>query len=145
MKRLHESGGLPNIVFSDETIFIVEQFVNKQNDRVYLAKISADNLSLRSATRKQGPAQVMVWAAVTANGRSPLVFLPNGIKVNAQLYRERVLEPVLKPWAHKHFNGEPYTFQQDSAPSHKARDTQEWLKKQRSEPHFKRTMAIIFS
>lgn len=128
LKRLHDSGHLPNIVFSDEKNFNIEQFINKQNDRVYLAERSAENFSYRSATRQQGPAQVMVWAAVTADGRSPLVFMPSGIKVNAPLYRQTVLEAVLKPWAHNHFKERPYTFQQDSAPSHKARETQEWLK-----------------
>ena len=36
--RLHESGQLPNLVFSDEKAFQIEQFVNKQNDRVYLPR-----------------------------------------------------------------------------------------------------------
>ena len=33
LKRLHAAGEIPNIVFSDEKIFPIEQFVNKQNDR----------------------------------------------------------------------------------------------------------------
>lgn len=61
------------------------------------------------------------------SGRTPLIFLPEGVKVNAQVYRERVLEAVFLPWAHDHFADNPYTFQQDSGPSHKARVNQEWL------------------
>ena len=34
--RLIESGELPNLVFSDEKTFVVQPFVNKQNDPVYL-------------------------------------------------------------------------------------------------------------
>lgn len=41
--RLHESGSLPNIVFSDEAPFTIEQCVNKQNDRVYLTERSYEN------------------------------------------------------------------------------------------------------
>lgn len=128
LKRLHESGLLPNIVFSDEKIFTIEQFVNKQNDRVYLKERSNENMALRLATRNQKPEHVMVWAAVTADGRSPLAFVEAGIKVNASKYIDTILEPVLKPWLRKHFKERPYTFQQDSAPSHKANITQDWLK-----------------
>lgn len=45
-------------------------------------------------------AQLVVWAAVTENGRSPLVFLPLGpdkVKMNQQIYREKVLRPGLIP------------------------------------------------
>lgn len=126
--RLAESGELPNLVFSDEKPFVVQQVVNKQNDRVYLPERSAENLQLRLATRTQKPAMVMVWAAVTADGRSPLVFIDRGVKINAENYRENILEGALKPWARKHFGRRPWTFQQDSAPSHSARVNQEWLK-----------------
>ena len=34
--RLAENGELPNLVFADEKPFIIQQFVNKQNDRVCL-------------------------------------------------------------------------------------------------------------
>ena len=60
----------------------------------------------------------MVWAALTADGRSPLVLIDRGIIINAEYYRENILESVLKPWARKHFGRRPWTFQQDSAPSH---------------------------
>uniref|UniRef100_A0A182S0A9 DDE-1 domain-containing protein n=1 Tax=Anopheles funestus TaxID=62324 RepID=A0A182S0A9_ANOFN len=82
--RLAKRGELPNLVFSDEKPFVIQQFVNK----------SAENLHLRLATRTQKPVVVMVWAAITADGRSPLVFIDSG----------------------------------DSAASHSARATQEWLR-----------------
>ena len=132
--RLAESGSLPNLVFSDEAPFPIEQYVNPQNDRIYLPERSAENLDLRLVEETQAPAMVMVWAAITADGRSPLVFIDRGVKKNAQYYRESVLEGVLKPWVAKHFGRRPWTFQQDSAPSHKARVNQEWLKN--NVPHF---------
>lgn len=132
--RLADSGQLPNIVFSDEKNFLIEQFVNKQNDRVYLTKRSYENLDIRMATRSQAPPFVMVWAAVTADGRSPLMFLDRGIKMNANVYRTSILEGALRPWATRHFGGREWTFQQDSAPSHKARVNQDWLRE--NVPHF---------
>lgn len=121
-------GEFPNLIFSDEKIFTIEQSVNKQNDRVYLTNRSSENAGLLQASRRQAPASVMVWGAISASGRSPLVFLPRGTKVNAHVYREKVLEAALLPWVDSHFHGQQFCFQQDSAPSHKARDTQNWLK-----------------
>lgn len=137
LKGLHAANELPNIILSDVKIFIVQQHLNKQNDRVYLTERSYENLSNRLVTRKQAPASVMVWAAVSADFRSPMLFIDKGVKINAAVYREKVLEGVLKPWADRQYNKTSYTFQQDSAPSHKARATQEWLKKQRSSLHFR--------
>ena len=54
--RLAENGELPNLGFSDEKPFVIQQFVNKQNDRVYLPRRSVENLHLRLATRTQAPA-----------------------------------------------------------------------------------------
>lgn len=121
-------GDFPNIVFSDEKNFPLEQYLNKQNDRVWLKERSSENLDQRTVGRNQHPPQVMVWAAVTANGRSPITFIEPGVKVNATYYREKVLKAALMPWARKHFGLRPWTFQQDSAPAHKARVNQEWLK-----------------
>ena len=71
---------------------------------------------------------MMVWTAMTADVRSSLVFINRGFKINAQYYRKNILEGALKPLARKHFGHRPCTFQQDSAPSHSVRTTQEWLK-----------------
>ena len=38
-----------------------------------------------------------------------------------------ILNDALLPWARKHFGRNPWTFQQDSAPSHKVRETQRFL------------------
>lgn len=70
----------------------------------------------------------MVWAAVTADGLSSIIFDEAGVKVNAQYYRESIQEAALKPWAEKHFDRRTRTFQQDSTPSHKGRVNEEWLK-----------------
>ncbi|KAI6653143.1 hypothetical protein LOD99_3979 [Oopsacas minuta] len=70
----------------------------------------------------------MVWGAITSDGRTPLVFIDKGVKINKEVYVESILENTLKPWAGEHFNGAHWVFQQDSAPSHKAKMTSESLK-----------------
>lgn len=130
--RLLDGGELPNLVFSDEKTFCIEQYVNKQNDRVWLKGRSSDHSDKLRITRRQGAAQIMVWAAVTENGRSPLLFLPMGkdaVKINQRIYRQKVLKEALLPWAQEQFGEDPWTFQQDSAPSHRANGTQNWLEK----------------
>lgn len=56
LKRLHAAGEIPNIVFSDEKIFTIKQYVNKQNDRVWLSEKSYENLNTRLATKRHSPA-----------------------------------------------------------------------------------------
>jgi inhibitor of nuclear factor kappa-B kinase subunit alpha len=124
LKLRHARGELANLVFSDEKLFTIQQCVNKQNDRVWATGKSSINAENFRATHTQGAASVMVWAAITATGRTLLVFVPKGVKINAQEYQERILEGCLKPWADAHFEGRPWVFQQDSAPAHKARTTQ---------------------
>ena len=119
-----ETGKLPNLVFSDEKKFDVQHHVNPQNDRIW----SRDGeVGLQRVTRAQGAASVMVWAAVTESGRSPLVFVEQGVKLNQENYRNDILVGSLLPWAKDHFKKRPWTFEQDSAPSHGAKKTQDWL------------------
>lgn len=120
-------GRLENIVFTDEKLFTVEQFVNKQNDRVWLPARSRTHADVLTATRRQKSASVMVWAGITRDGRTPLVFVPEGVKINQNTYRELVLQNVVEPWARHHFGSRGWVFQQDSAPAHKAKKTQLWI------------------
>ena len=43
------------------------------------------------------------------------------------MYQEDMLEGVVKPRNISLFNGQDWVFQQDSAPAHKAKMTEEWL------------------
>ncbi|XP_053959422.1 uncharacterized protein LOC128863991 [Anastrepha ludens] len=68
---------------------------------------------LRFAESGKFPPQVMVWATVTTDGRSAIVFIKPGVKENVKYYRESFLSVALKLWDDKHFVGRPWTFQQD--------------------------------
>ena len=67
----------------------------------------------------------MVWAAVSETWKSPLIFVPQGVKVTADLYISDVLKPMTEA-ANAHFRHWKWTFQQDGAPAHTANVTQEW-------------------
>ena len=70
----------------------------------------------------------MVWAGICASGKTPLIFVEAGVKINQEVYRRDILEAVVLPWAQQHFGDQEWTFQQDSAPAHRAKATQDWCK-----------------
>ena len=127
LRKRFTGGTHQRIVFSDEKIFTVEMAYNRQNSRILARDQKSISSSIRTIKRTQKPASVMVWGAITSDGRTPLVFIDQGVKINKEVYVESILENALKPWAGKHFNCAHWVFQQDSAPSHKAKMTSEWL------------------
>ncbi|KAF2357103.1 hypothetical protein FHG87_012141 [Trinorchestia longiramus] len=71
----------------------------------------------------------MVWAAVTATGRSPLVFVPCGVKLNSERHISLILKLKVLPWATEHFRDSPWSPQHDSAPSHVSNVIQTWIQR----------------
>ena len=116
-------GMLPNLVFTDKK-FDIQQAVNQKNDRVWASSSTTEG---RIVTRRQNPQSVMVWAAVSATGRSPLLFVPTRVKLNSERYVSDILEGCLLPWAEQHFKDKPWTLQQYLAPSHGSKFTQLWI------------------
>ena len=74
----------------------------------------------------QHPQSVMVWGRICATGKTPLIFVDESVKINAEVYRREILESVVLPWSLQHFDGD-WLFQQDSAPAHRARTTVQWI------------------
>jgi hypothetical protein len=134
--RKYPSHAVDFIFFTDEKMFTVAPPVNLQNDRVYAPVLSkkrdvAANRLLR--TRSTFSKSVMVSVAVSKLGCSELIFVEPGTEVNGQYYREFLLSDQLLP-AIRRIAGDVYTFQQDSAPAHRARETIALL--QRETPDF---------
>ena len=67
----------------------------------------------------------MVSVGVSALGRTAIHFVESGVKVNGQYYRDVLLMQGLLPDIRTF--SEYYTFQQDGAPAHRARETVELL------------------
>lgn len=109
--------------FSDEKNFVQDQKVNRKNDR-WLCKTPDD---VPTIMHTKFPASVMVLGVVSSEGDvMPPHFFSAGARVNAVGYTE-VLRTVVKPWIATVAGTRPYVFQQDSAPCHTARTTQEWM------------------
>jgi len=113
----------------DEKIFTVAAPSNSQNDCLYAAvalhkkDVAADRL-LR--TRPTFSKSVMVSVGVSALGRTNLYFVDPSVKVNGQYYRDILLRRDLLPDIKQY--SDYFTFQQDGAPTHLARETVELLK-----------------
>ena len=74
----------------------------------------------------------MVWAGVSQRGKTAIIFCEEGNKINAESYREDILKVAL-PKMKRVFRGTPLVFQQDNAPSHRAKSTQDYLKEKVSD------------
>ena len=46
----------------------------------------------------------MVWAGICATGKTPLVFVDQGVKINQNVYRRDILGAVVVRWARRHFD-----------------------------------------
>ncbi len=81
---------------------------------------------IRKSVRELVPRRVMVWAGICHGSKLPLVFIEEGVKINPDVYQTMLEEKVL-PWAQENLEGEDWTFQQDSAPAHRSKQTQGWI------------------
>jgi len=104
----------------------VEESFNKQNDRVYARSSKEAREKVPCVQRGHHPASIMVWRAVSWRGASEVHFCEAGVKTTAAVY-QTMLEKVIPRISLKVFEGKPWIFQQDSAPAHKAKTTQQWL------------------
>ena len=90
LKR-HKDGTLKNLVFSDEKIFAVETALNHQNDRVMSKNLLAIPEGMKKVCRSQKSFSLMVWAVVSSEGRSPLIFIDSDVKINEEVYIREIL------------------------------------------------------
>ena len=90
-------------VWSDEKFFTVEPKLNSQNDRILAESASNIDPPSRIIQKSLKPEGIMVWAAVVSDGsKGPLVFIDQGLKVNADVYVQLLHQHVL-PWPTESF------------------------------------------
>src|SRR5688572_8182068 len=84
-------------------------------------------------TRTTFSKSLMDSVGISKLGRTDLIFVDPGAKINGQYYRDVMLAQHLLPQM-RHIAGDMFSFQQDSAPAHRARETIEYLS--RNAPYF---------
>ncbi|CAD6190291.1 unnamed protein product [Caenorhabditis auriculariae] len=88
--------------FSGEKLLTVQAEFNPQSHRV-LAKTSDEAFGNgRTIHQASHPASVMVFGAVSADGKTPLLFVGQGVKTSKKVYISEILEKTLLSWAQKH-------------------------------------------
>lgn len=71
----------------------------------------------------------MVWAGVCATGKTKLVFIDKGVRINAPYYQGEILKKHACRFGRRHFGRKWWTFQQDWAPAHGAKSTLQLCKR----------------
>jgi len=112
------------VIFSDESFFTISsegRFV-----RVWRRPSERYKMECCHPTFQKGGGGIMVWGAMTAAGLGPLVRVNE--KINSDKYCQ-ILEEYLLPYMEELGGRHTYIFQQDNAPSHKAKATMEWFER----------------
>ena len=107
------------IVFSDESKFVLCDAGKR------LWRIPGECLESDYVDREQHPVQVMVWGAIAMGYKSPLLCFTK--TCTQDTYIEILSKNAIIEGLDQLFGPFEYVFQQDNAPPHVARKTQEWF------------------
>lgn len=114
------------VFFTDEKNFYLNPPVNHQNDRVWSTGKKRDiNEDRLLVERAKFAKHVMVSAGVCYGGKGRLHFIPEKAKVSAKLYVETLLPKLIEDCNSVLPSG--FIFQQDGAPAHTSKLTQDWI------------------
>lgn len=123
--RLHMNWGIEQwtkVLFTDESRFCLrspdgrERVWRRRNERFVDCTIS-ERVSFNGGS-------VMVWAGISRDARTDLIFVENGA-LNAHRYIEDILQNAVVPYSH--FIGDGFVLMQDNARPHVARVVNEYL------------------
>lgn len=123
------AGRWKNIVTTDEAMFYLGGSYG-QRRVCYVRNGEKASDKLKFMKRDDFAPGFMVWAGVCSRGKTSLHFIDRKTKVNAHYYVDNVLKPFLRKDLPRLFPGEEkkMIFHQDSASSHTARHTLDFLK-----------------
>ena len=92
--------------------------------------IAMNNRDVPRVMKTKFTATVMVFGVVSSEGHiMPPHIFEISLKVNTKVYLD-VLKSVVISWRNQVSGGRPWVWQQDSAPTHKSKETQAWLQKE---------------
>ncbi|KAK6014970.1 hypothetical protein OSTOST_19633 [Ostertagia ostertagi] len=122
-----EDDFVKRIVFSDEKLFLISPPRNRNNDRLWTTlKKSELSPSVLQSPRSNSQRGLMVWAGVSWNGKTDLLLVEPGLKINADYYIAQLRDEILPSCSRLYPHGN-FVLQQDWAPAHAARKTVEFL------------------
>lgn len=133
LKRYPTERVVRKIWFTDEKIFTVAKPVNAQNDRFYSSAVKKTNAKESSLVREREhfSRSIMVSVGVSRMGKTSIIFVEPGAKVNSQYYCNKLLGEGLLPDIRVKCGHFKWIFQQDGAPSHTAKNTLAYFKREK--------------
>jgi transposase len=132
LQRFPNERSVRGIWFTDEKMFTVATPINSQNDRFYSRSSRKSECAAKNLIREREhfSPSVMVSVGVSRMGKTSVVFIEPGAKVNSLYYCEHVLSGGLLPDIRAKCLLHNWTLQQDGAPSHTARNTINYLQQE---------------
>ena len=127
--QLFSIHSLPRLLFQDKKDFSLQVPTNRQNNQVYFNGPNKDVQPERLCSEgNKFWKKVMVSILITWKGVSQPFFIGgNGIKVNGASYLKHLCDDLI-PTVEAMNPNKDFTFVQDSAPSHRANQVQNFLK-----------------
>lgn len=122
---------LQSVLGNVEEIFITFQDVSVPK-KIETA-IKRVNRRLNSRREKRYSPSVMVWAGICWNGKSELIFIEKGAKIDAKYYQKNVIRSFIVKDKERLFKGKKFIWHQDSAHSHSANSTVNYLERNKIE------------
>ena len=134
------------VIFSDESSIEI----GKQSRQIRVWRHTGErfNIECLTSTFKSGRKSVMVWGCFAGGIKGPLVFCDESKegneKINSNTYI-RILNSHLNPFQHTvcELTGRAAIFQQDNVPIHTTKITKDWLKKNKIDSGFPRTVSEL--
>jgi AraC-like DNA-binding protein len=125
LERFPTERSIRSIWFTDEKSFTVSTPINHQNDRLYSAELKKSQVPESRIVREREhfSRSIMVSVGVSRMGKTSVIFVEPGAKVNSEYYCDHVLKRGLLRDIQARCGRHNWTLQQDGAPSHTARNT----------------------
>jgi len=127
-RKTYRKSDVADFLFVDECYVTVKKHFNVQNERCYGKSFDLIPDYKKFRELPKTPLSAMIFGAVSREGRSRLVVLKSGFRLNQYTYKDKCLIPLQKRLPYK-LNAATAIFYQDKAPCHRAGSVQKHLKK----------------
>ena len=116
------------MVTTDEAWFYVNDFDGKRKIQYVSRDSTQARINLTICRKERFSAGFMVWAGISARGKTSLHFVSPGAKIDSKYYIDNVLKKFISRDLQRLYPDGKFTLHQDSAPSHRSKMTLEFLK-----------------